>query len=41
MGVGFESARVDTVRPQVHDVGMDAVVTDAGIRHFSPSGELR
>ena len=34
IGVGFELARVADVRPQAHDISLDAVVTEAGIvRH--------
>jgi 5,10-methenyltetrahydrofolate synthetase len=35
IGVGFELARVSSVRPQDHDVPLDAVVTEAGIRRFA------
>ncbi len=31
MGVGFELARVDDIRPQAHDMRLDAVVTEAGV----------
>ncbi|MBZ0126537.1 MAG: 5-formyltetrahydrofolate cyclo-ligase, partial [Rhodocyclaceae bacterium] len=31
VGVGFELARVDSIRPQAHDLPMDAIVTEAGI----------
>jgi 5,10-methenyltetrahydrofolate synthetase len=30
VGVGFELARVDSIRPQAHDLPMDAIVTEAG-----------
>ena len=30
VGIGFELARVDSVRPEVHDVRLDALVTEAG-----------
>lgn len=30
IGVGFELARVDTIRPQAHDLPMDFIVTEAG-----------
>jgi 5,10-methenyltetrahydrofolate synthetase len=34
IGVGFELARVDSVRPEAHDVRLDAMVTEAGVfRH--------
>ena len=34
IGVGFELARVADIRPQTHDLRLDAVVTEAGIvRH--------
>ena len=35
IGVGFELARVDSVRPQVHDMRLDAIVTEAGV--FRPA----
>jgi 5,10-methenyltetrahydrofolate synthetase len=31
IGVGFELARVDSIRPQDHDRRMDAIVTEAGV----------
>ena len=31
IGVGFELGRLTTVRPQPHDIAMDAIVTEAGI----------
>jgi 5,10-methenyltetrahydrofolate synthetase len=31
LGVGFELARVDTVRPQPHDIRLDALVTEMGV----------
>ncbi|HZV55960.1 MAG TPA: 5-formyltetrahydrofolate cyclo-ligase [Rhodocyclaceae bacterium] len=36
VGVGFELARVDTVRPEAHDIRLDAIVTEAGIRRIGP-----
>lgn len=35
IGVGFELARAPDVRPQAHDIPLDAVVTEAGIVHHS------
>lgn len=35
VGVGFEVARCDDVRPQDHDVRLDATVTEAGVVHHS------
>lgn len=32
IGVGLEAARVETIFPQPHDIAMDAIVTEAGIR---------
>jgi 5-formyltetrahydrofolate cyclo-ligase len=32
IGVGFELARVDSVRPEPHDIRLDAVVTESGGR---------
>lgn len=31
IGVGFELSRMDTIRPQPHDVPMDFIVTEAGL----------
>ena len=31
IGVGFELARVDSIRPQDYDLRMDAIVTEAGV----------
>ncbi len=35
IGVGFELARVATTHPGVHDIALDAVVTEAGLERFS------
>lgn len=35
IGVGFELARVTDIRPQVHDLPLDAVITEAGILRFT------
>lgn len=35
VGVGLENARLQTIFPQSHDVPLDAIVTEAGIRHLS------
>jgi 5-formyltetrahydrofolate cyclo-ligase len=32
-GVGFELARMETIHPQPHDVPMDHIVTEAGIKN--------
>lgn len=32
IGVGFELARVESVGPLAHDIPLDAIVTDAGVR---------
>jgi 5,10-methenyltetrahydrofolate synthetase len=34
IGVGFELARVPVIRPEEHDIRLDAVVTEAGARSF-------
>jgi 5-formyltetrahydrofolate cyclo-ligase len=34
IGVGFELARVETIRPEPHDIALDAVVTETGVRRF-------
>ena len=31
IGIGFELARVETIRPQAYDLPMDFVVTEAGV----------
>jgi 5,10-methenyltetrahydrofolate synthetase len=33
IGVGLQAARVQTIFPQPHDIAMDAIVTEAGLRH--------
>ena len=38
IGVGFELSRIPTIRPQWHDVPMDFIVTEAGIRWVSRAG---
>jgi len=35
IGVGFELARVANIRPQAHDLPLDAVVTEAGVVHHA------
>lgn len=32
IGVGFDLGRLDSIRPQPHDVPMDAVVTESGVQ---------
>ena len=34
VGVGFESARLDSIYPQPHDVPLDVIVTEVGKREF-------
>lgn len=34
IGVGFELARVPSIRPQAHDVPLDVIITEAGSREF-------
>jgi 5-formyltetrahydrofolate cyclo-ligase len=38
IGVGFELARIDTVHPAAHDIRLDAIVTEAGIRKIGGGG---
>ncbi|WP_092713681.1 5-formyltetrahydrofolate cyclo-ligase [Rhizobium multihospitium] len=33
IGVGFETQRIDTIRPLAHDIPMDVIVTQAGPRY--------
>jgi 5-formyltetrahydrofolate cyclo-ligase len=35
IGVGFDLARVGSILPQPHDIGLDAVITESGIEFFS------
>ncbi|MFC5302115.1 5-formyltetrahydrofolate cyclo-ligase [Azospira restricta] len=37
IGVGFDFQRVDSIRPQAHDLPLDAMVTESGCRR--PAGE--
>lgn len=37
IGVGFELARTETIRPQPHDVPLNAIVTEAGMVFCSPA----
>jgi 5-formyltetrahydrofolate cyclo-ligase len=37
IGVGYELARLATIHPQPHDIPMDAIVTEAGVKHFGAS----
>lgn len=32
VGVGFQSARIASIHPQPHDIGLDAIVTEAGVQ---------
>jgi len=34
IGVGFELGRVDSVRPEPHDIRLDIIVTEAGLREY-------
>jgi len=38
VGVGFEVARLPTIHPQPHDIPMDFIVTEAGIRQVDRGG---
>ena len=38
IGVGYECGRVDSVHPMEHDVAMDFIVTEDGIREVTPGG---
>jgi 5-formyltetrahydrofolate cyclo-ligase len=40
VGVGFELARLPTIHPQPHDLAMDFIVTEAGVRQVE-GGALR
>ena len=34
IGIGFELARVDSIRPEPHDVRLDAMVSEAGVFRY-------
>jgi 5,10-methenyltetrahydrofolate synthetase len=36
VGIGFELARSESIRPEIHDIALDVVVTDAGV-FYTPS----
>ncbi|MCB1380147.1 MAG: 5-formyltetrahydrofolate cyclo-ligase [Alphaproteobacteria bacterium] len=36
IGIGFESARIPTIFPQPHDIPLDLILTEAGIRFSRP-----
>lgn len=36
VGVGFECCAVESIQPEPHDMPLDVVVTETGIRHFNP-----
>jgi len=38
IGVGFDASRMQTIRPQPHDVPMDFMVTQSGVYLPTPSG---
>ncbi len=37
VGVGLQSARLDTIAPQPHDVPLSAIVTEAGVQVEKPA----
>ena len=41
IGVGFEVGRVDSVRPQAHDIRLDLIVTEAGASRVTLDGDQR
>ncbi len=41
IGIGFELARVASIYPEVHDIPLDAVVTEAGLELFSDRLSVR
>jgi 5-formyltetrahydrofolate cyclo-ligase len=40
VGIGFELARLDSIAPQPHDVPLDFIVTERGIRRCPAGGRL-
>jgi len=41
IGVGFELAAIADIRPGPHDIPLDAVVTESGVRRFERGGLLQ
>ena len=41
IGVGYEVGRLKTIRPQPHDIPMDAIATETGFTWFERRGEAR
>jgi 5,10-methenyltetrahydrofolate synthetase len=41
IGVAFELSRMETIRPQIHDIPLDFIVTEAGIHPVSRDGLYR
>src|SRR5690606_2765229 len=40
IGVGFEIGRLATIHPQLHDIPMDAIATEAGVQWFRDCGDM-
>jgi 5-formyltetrahydrofolate cyclo-ligase len=38
IGIGYEFQRLASIHPQPHDIALDAIVTEAGVRHFERPG---
>ena len=38
IGVAYELSRMSTIRPQLHDVPMDFIVTETGVHHVGADG---
>jgi 5-formyltetrahydrofolate cyclo-ligase len=36
IGIGYECGRLETIYPQAHDVPLDVIVTEAGVRRHRP-----
>ncbi len=41
IGVAFELSRIETIRPQLHDIPMDFVVTETGVYRVAREGLVR
>lgn len=39
IGVGYASSRLDSIHPQEHDIPLDAIVTETGVRRFRYRGK--
>jgi 5-formyltetrahydrofolate cyclo-ligase len=41
IGVGYQLGHIETIHPQLHDVPMDAIVTEAGVASVTDASPPR